>query len=236
MFAISKRIGCALLLTSAASAFAVDDLPERKSFYRAYEVSITNATQGQSFTPQLLVTHAKDLALFELGQPASTQLEVLAEGGSTGEFTQSLMELGQQVSDVQTIDGLIVPGATASTVVLATRGTPVLSIAAMMIPTNDTFMSLNAAKLPRWGTKTFYVPAYDAGTEENDQLCIHMPGPRCGGEGYSPEPSVNDEGFVYISNGFHDLGSEDAAGNEILSPVKYDWRNPVAKVVVKRLY
>ena len=106
----------------------------------------------------------------------------------------------------------------------------------MLIPTNDTFVALDSGVLPRRGSRTFFIQAYDAGTEENDQLCINSPGPRCGGEGVSPDPMLGDEGFVHVSNGFHDLGADDGNGNERLQPFTYDWRNPVAKVVVKRVY
>jgi hypothetical protein len=40
---------------------------------------------------------------------------------------------------------------------------------------------------------------------------------------------------VFIGNGFHDLGEQDEAGNEVLGPFLYDWRNPVALVKVRRV-
>lgn len=81
------------------------------------------------------------------------------------------------------------------------------------------------------------VPAYDAGTEYNDQNCAYIPGPQCGGggEGYSAGPGEGDEGFVHIGNGFHDLGEKDQSGNEILDPKTYDWRNQVARITVRRM-
>ena len=51
-----------------------------------YEVTITNLTPGQTFTPQLIVTHSRDYRMFTPGQPASEALEILAEGGATGPF------------------------------------------------------------------------------------------------------------------------------------------------------
>ena len=77
------------------------------------------------------------------------------------------------------------------------------------------------------------VPAYDAGTEANDQNCANIPGPRCGGTGYVAEAGEGDEGFIHIGNGFHELGSEDADGSEILGPQTYDWRNNVARITVR---
>jgi hypothetical protein len=90
-------------------------------------------------------------------------------------------------------------------------------------------------KLPKKGSVSYLAPAYDAGTEKNDQNCLHIPGGAdCAGEGLSI-PSEMDEGFVYIGNGFHDLGDMDAEGNVILGPMMYDWNNPVALVTIKSI-
>ena len=45
------------------------------------EVSITNLTQGNYFTPRLVVAHTDAADLFEVGTPASTALAWLAEAG-----------------------------------------------------------------------------------------------------------------------------------------------------------
>lgn len=206
-----------------------------EGYKRLYEVSITNITKGQTFTPQLVATHTPHIRLFELGEAASDELATLAESGNTAPITGVLQSAGFKVADVQTIGGLLAPGATATIDLEAFPYTRRLSVAAMLIPTNDTFVGGDALTLPRRGSRTFYLQAYDSGTEFNDQKCINIPGPRCGGEADSA-PAATDEGFVHVSNGFHDLGDQDAGGNEILKPFTYDWRNPVAKVVVKRVY
>jgi hypothetical protein len=105
----------------------------------------------------------------------------------------------------------------------------------MMIPTNDSFVAMNRMKLPRSGAVQQMVPAYDAGTEYNDQNCANIPGPTCGGEGNSPGPNDTDEGFVHIGNGMHELGDEDAQGNQLIDPKTYDWRNSVARITVRRM-
>jgi hypothetical protein len=105
----------------------------------------------------------------------------------------------------------------------------------MLIPTNDTFFALNQQRLPLRGSATYLVPAYDAGSEANDQNCANIPGPRCGGAGSSPGNNEGDEGFVHIGNGFHELGSVGENGAEVLGPLMYDWRNPVARITVRRV-
>lgn len=191
-----------------------------------YEVSITNMTQAQSFTPQLVVTHPGNVRLFRIGNEARETLEILAEGGDTGPLTE---RLAPAVDEATTLDGLLAPGQTTTTTISAESGRRFLSVAAMMIPTNDTFMALNRARLPAVGASEYLVPAYDAGTEANDQDCANIPGPTCGGVGYVGAPGEGDEGFVHISNGFHDLGGD------TLSPEIYDWRNPVARITVRRM-
>lgn len=68
-------------------------------------------------------------------------------------------------------------------------------------------------------------PAYDAGSEPNDEQCVNIPGPVCGGAGGSPD--TGGEGYVHIHAGIHGIGDLVAADR--------DWRNPVAKVVIKRV-
>jgi len=200
-----------------------------------YEVTITNVTKGQSFTPQLVATHDASVSLFTLGEPASLPVEIVAEAGDTTPLSEALLNLGRHVQDVTTIPGLLGPGQTISVTVEANGYHRYLSAIAMLIPTNDNFFAVNALRLPVWGEVVTESVAYDSGTELNDQNCANIPGPRCGGEGHSPGPNDGDEGFVYISNGFHDLGAVDEAGNEILRPHVYDWRNPVAIIKVRRV-
>ncbi len=200
-----------------------------------YEVTITNITKAQSFTPSVVAIHDRSVAIFRSGAPAGLPLEILAEAGDTSPLTTALLAQGAAVGAVQTIPGLLGPGQTKTLVIESPRFQRYISVAAMLIPTNDNFYALNGALLPLFGSETYTVPAYDSGTEANDQACANIPGPRCGGEGYSPGPNPGDEGFVFIGNGFHDLGSTDEQGGEVLMPFDYDWRNPVARVTIRRM-
>ncbi len=226
LFYLCLGAGAALI---AGSAWAVDEPPKE----RTYEVTITNITKGQTFTPQLIAAHKGSIQLFQAGEPAGLPLEILAEAGDTTPVAEVLTASGK-ASAVETIDGLLEPGQSVSMTFSAARGDRFFSMAAMLIPTNDTFVALNRVPLPRRGAWTRTAIAYDAGTEDNDQNCLNIPGPRCGGEGHSPGPNVGDEGFVYVSNGFHNLPA--AEEGEVLGPLVYDWRNPVARVVVRRIH
>lgn len=223
---LNKTLAAMSLAFFAGSAMAQDTAN--------YQVTITNLTSGQSFTPQLVVTHPVQALIFRLGQPASPELEILAESGDTGPLTDTLNAIATEVT---TIPGLLGPGERASVVIAGDPAAGFISVAAMLIPTNDTFVALNRVRLPRAGAIARLVPAYDAGTEFNDQNCANIPGPQCGGagEGNSPGPNESDEGFVHIGNGIHELGDEDEAGNRIIGPQTYDWRNSVARITVRRM-
>lgn len=217
----------AAVLMSAIGVPAIADgkLDDARERGRVFEVTVTNITRGQTFTPILVATHSPKVAFFRLGEPASPGLALLAEDGSPSLLASELASTGQ-VLDAQTIPGLLAPGASATVTVRARGRFDQLSVAAMLIPTNDSFMALDRLSLPwRGGAVSRLLRGYDAGSEPNDEICANIPGPRCGGEGSSP--AVDGEGYVYVSNGMHGIGD--------LSAAVYDWRNPVARVVVRRV-
>lgn len=191
-----------------------------------YKVTVTNLTKGESFTPILAASHKKTISFFTLGEEALPELGQLAESGNVEPLNELLSGLPKLVKDTTTTEGLLAPGASTSFTIKASPRFDRLSIAAMLIPTNDTFFALNNKALPKRGKRQFLVYAYDAGTEPNDELCANIPGPPCFGVGDSPD--VNGEGYVYISPGIHGEGD--------LVRSAYDWRNPVAQVVIQRIH
>ena len=188
-----------------------------------YEVTVTNITRGSFFTPILVASHRPGVELFALGQPASTELAILAEGGDTMPLDQTLLG-NSNVVDTGHSDGLLGPGQSVTVRVSAGNANRI-SLAAMILPTNDGFIALNGVAIPRSGSQTFIVNGYDAGSEPNDELCVSIPGPQCGGEGGSP--GTGGEGFVHIHAGIHGIGDLQAAD--------YDWRNPMASVTVQKV-
>jgi hypothetical protein len=191
-----------------------------------FVVTITNLTQGQIFTPIVAASHKRSVKLFQLGEPASEPLEILAEAGDTGPL-KTMLGQSTAVLDIADSGAPLPPGASV-TLSLAARGTfRFVSVAAMLVPTNDGFFALNGVEGPNGrDVLTQYSPAYDAGTEVNDELCTHIPGPplACAGEGFNP--ARGDDNFVHIHPGIHGIGN--------LAPARYDWRNPVARIVIRR--
>jgi hypothetical protein len=196
-----------------------------------YDVTITNLTKEQTFTPILVVSHMPSVDLFQPGQPASPELEAIAEAGNIMPMDALLGTL-PQVRDTNTNGALLGPGESVTIAVEAGGPFDRISLAGMLLPTNDTFVAVRSLRIGP-ASLMAHALAYDAGTEFNDQNCAQIPGPLCMGEGLSA-PAPDDEGFIHVSNGFHDLGTADETGNAILLPFDYDWRNPVASVSVVR--
>jgi hypothetical protein len=218
---LSRRL---VLAGLAAAAFGGAQASEPRW---TYEVTVTNLTYRQQFTPLLLATHRPELRLFELGAPARPELATLAEEGNVAPL-RSLLDTNPQVTATTAGGGLLDPG---KSVTLTIRGNPWrdrLSLAAMLIPTNDAFVALDAVPLPLPGHPDKHVAiAYDAGSEVNDEQCSSIPGPlfaECGGSGGGARVG-NGEGFVHVHRGMHGIGS--------FQPSVRDWRNPVARVTVR---
>ena len=190
---------------------------------RQYEITFTNITHGAILTPPIFATSTSQIDVFELGEPASLGLEMLAEGGMTDELKAELEAVGLQ--DVLQTEAPVMPGESI-TVKLEGNRRSHLNLASMLLPTNDGFVALNGPQIwQRKGEMEFYLAAYDAGTEENDELCTSIPGPQCGGEGYNEDPG---EGMVVPHPGIHGEGD--------LSRRTYNWGDPVAKVTVRVVY
>lgn len=206
-------------ILSNASVFA--DSSQSKAMY---EVTITNITHGEIFTPIMVASHKAGIRLFKTGEPASTELEILAESGSTAALTESLNAQG--ALDVVTSADVLPPGQSVTLLVKRSHKQDHISVASMLVPSNDAFFAVNGIQGPRRNGHTRIVmsPAYDAGSENNDELCANIPGPPfiCTGEGYN---ETTGEGYVFIHPGIFGVGD--------LVPADHDWKNPVAKIVIR---
>ncbi len=219
-------LGVAVVLT-AVTFFAGPALAQERGF----EVTVTNLTRGQQFTPILVASHRGGVRLFDLGSPATAELATLAEEGNTAPL-MALLGGMPEVHDIATSAGLLNPGASVTIFVEAGGRFDRVSIASMLIPTNDGFFAVNDQEGPN-GTRTLtlFSPAYDAGSEINDELCASIPGPffdECGGPGGGAMTAGGEEGYVHIHAGIHGIGDLNAS--------ERDWRNPVAKISIRRVH
>lgn len=212
-----------LLMISVGSALAFKSDEKGKTF----DVTVTNLTRGQQFTGILVASHKEGVNLFDLGAAASDELATLAETGDTGPLT-ALLTANSGVNQVVTMGPLLDPGETRTITIEGGGKFKYVSVAAMLIPTNDAFFALNGVKGLSGKAQTFLSPAYDAGSEVNDELCSSIPGPfhvECAGPGGGGAPGEG-EGFVHIHAGMHGIGDMDAS--------ERDWRNPVAEITISK--
>jgi len=218
-------LGMVAAVGLAGPVTAGDDGNDSREFY---EITVTNLTSGQIFTPLLAVSHRSGVSLFTPGQVASSELATLAESGNTVPLERAL-RANRRVADTDTAPDVLGPGQSV-TLTVRTRGRfNRVSLAGMLVPTNDALVAVNGVRGPNNRNDVrLRVPAYDAGSEENDELCANIPGPPflCNGVGESA-PAAGDEGFVHIHRGIHGGGDLDEAVR--------DWRNPVADIVIRRV-
>lgn len=221
LVSLGAVLGLALMLTVGGVAAVSSDSGGNQE----YQVTITNLTRGESFTPVLVASHQEGVGLFHLGDAASGQLTAVAEEGDTGPF-EDLLSSMSEVKDISTSVGLVGPGESVTVGIEAGGSFDHFSLVSMLIPTNDGFFAINNTEFPKGKeTLVLYSPVYDAGSETNDEICANIPGPVCGGAGLSPMD--DGEGYVHIHSGIHGIGD--------LTPNDYDWNNPAAKITIAKV-
>jgi hypothetical protein len=227
---ISAALAAAFLFTSGFANAA------------QFNVRIINLTNGIWYTPFLVVAHPDGSSLFTVGQPASANLQVMAEGGDISGLVADVTAMGATFAE-NPAAGLL-PPAMSTNVDLNTDGTAnvLLSVVAMLLPTNDAFAALNSVTIPTSpGTYVFDAPAYDAGTEANDEQITGGGAPGAAGIPADPGGLAGTGGTgvagadantnVHIHR--NTLGDTDsAAGASDLDSRVHRWLNPVLRVVV----
>lgn len=211
---LCKRLLSVLTLSAATLSIAHAEL---------YQVTVTNLSRGQILSPVFAATHRGNVALFTSGEPASPELAALAQDANTDLLTD-LLSASPNVHEIAHGSGPILPGKSETLIIHSNYRARFISLASMLVTTNDAFIAVNRMKLPL-RSSTLTVPAYDAGAEANDESCNYIPGPPCGNANAASD--VEGEGFVHIHSGIHGVGDLNAA--------QYDWRNPVAKVTIRRI-
>ena len=212
------------------------------AFGGGIHVSITNLTTGTYFTPLLVASHDGDNSMFAAGEPASSSLEIMAECGDISGLVADMNSVGADTL-VNPAGGLLAPGATATGTLMPSRHNRYLSLAAMLLPTNDGFVGLDSLPIPRAsGTYIYDLYGYDAGTEVNDEILFTescdastpgIPDDPSGlsGTGGTGVASVEPNLTVHIHRGI--VGDLDPAGGPSdLSSAYHDWKNPVARLVI----
>lgn len=207
-----------------------------------FNVRIINLTNGIWYTPFLVTAHPAGTSLFTSGQPASASLQAMAEGGDISGLVADMQAMGATIAE-NPAAGLLPPAMSAN-VDMNTDGTDnvMLSVVAMLLPTNDAFAGLNSMSIPTApGTYVVDLPAYDAGTEANDEMITGggMPGAAgipadpggLAGTGGTGAAVADANSSVHIHR--NTLGDTDATGGASdLDSRVHRWLNPVVRVIV----
>lgn len=238
MFGLSKKEYLRLMTVSALALTLMacgsdDDDPEPTPpappvpVNVSYEVTVTNLTNAQPLSPVAVVLHQEG-NLFMIGEAASVELETMAEGGDNSAL------LGLDVVEASASGAApIGPGASETILVTIEDVTDAkLSVATMLVNTNDAFSGLNALDLSQlavgdvWSSR---MRAYDSGTEANSEAAGTIPGPADNGTGFVAER--DDVDFVAAHPGV--VTSSDNLSTSVLnSQHKFD--NPVMSITVTR--
>ena len=207
------------------------------------DIEMTNLTHGSYFTPILVAAHPANNSLFTPGDAASANLQAMAEGGDISGLIADMEAAGATLTS-NPAGGLLAPGTSASTTLNtdSAASNTHLSIVAMLLPSNDGFMGMNAIEIPtEIGTYVYQLNAYDAGTEANNELV----GSGAPGEAGFPVPGpVGDstgsggagidalaEGFVHIHRGALGDDMTEGGSSDMVNTV-HRWLNPVIRVVL----
>lgn len=206
------------------------------------DITITNLTTGTYFTPLLVAAHPKNVHLFQPGVAASMNLQAMAEGGDISGLSADMDAIGANTS-VNPAAGPLAPGASTSLKLYTSGANKALSITAMLVPTNDGFVGLDALPIPKKpGTYTYTLNGYDAGTEANDEIVNGggtpgvpgIPGDPGGRNGTGALGVTSSEAntVVHIHPGI--IGDDNPSGgrSDLVDSV-HRWHNPVAKLVIR---
>ena len=210
---------------------------------RRYRVTIMNLSETQPLSPPVVATHAKGFTMFEVGKLASRGLEAIAENGD-----ESLMANRYRNSPMATdVVDVAMPLTRHGTMVgdfrssysfeIEAREHDRLSLAAMLICSNDGFTGLNSVKLPKKGRRMYHLRAYDAGTEDNTEMSADIVDgcSALGAVALSGDPNGNENDAVDTTphdvirphRGILGVGDLDASSHAI--------DNKVGKVIIELL-
>ena len=210
-----------------------------------YEVTIDDLTQGQPLTPPVVATHRAATGMFTVGQPASFALKEIAENGN---LAPMIAQLGadKHVSDSVAAAAPLVPDGlpgsamfddSVTLTVTASEGAKFLSVASMLICTNDGFTGVDSLRLPKRVGDAIVVRSagYDAGTERNTEdfadivpPCQGLVGVSSGEPGTgTSNPALAQRGVIHHHPGI--------TGGADLVPAIHGWIDPVAEITVERV-
>ena len=237
----SRLIAAVALAALMAAAPAAADGGYDSGDPRTYEVTLRNLAGSQPISPPVVVTHDRDTRFWQRGQEAAAELIAIAEDGDPGPATAWLSGLAGVTDVVNVGQPLTRRGTTfgdfSDTVTITITAAPGdrLSLAGMLICTNDGFVGLDSVRLKSSKRTTVrYARAYDAGSEVNTERSEDIVDPcsALGPVALDGDDNGNDndgpdaDGVVTRHRGI--------VGESDLLPA-HNWRSRVVQVSIKRI-
>jgi len=193
----------------------------------SYTVMVTNLTYAQPLSPIAVVLHG-DNKMWTTGEAASVALENLAEGGDNSDFIADSNVLASSSGD-----GVLLPSMTSTITITTTdRLATNLTIATMLVNTNDAFSGLTGVDISSMAIdeqKSWNLNVYDAGTELNSESVGTIPGPADGGTGF--DITRDDVNFVAYHSGV--VSQDDGLSSSVLTQA-HRFDNPTLMITITR--
>ncbi len=192
-----------------------------------FSIQVTNLTNAQPLSPIAAIAHT-DGMLWQIGEPASAALELMAEGGDNSQLLAIDAALVASSSE-----NPLPPGELITLMLTAEQLDSLkISLATMLVNTNDAFTGLNAIDVSSLAVDESLSRisfAYDAGTEANSEAAGTIPGPADSGEGYNEMRDDIDRVAMHPGVVSQDDG---LTSSVLIGQHKFD--NPIARITITR--
>ena len=226
------------LSLATVMVFALVGCPQGGPFQAAYMITVENLSATQPIAPIVAATHSSKTWMFRDGEQASDALVTMAEEGNPMPMADRVAA-DPKVTDFFNVGmPLTRNGTTAGdfsdsvTFTLNARHGDLLSLAGMLIVTNDGFAGIDATGLPKSGSKVVYAVGYDAGSEENTEVSEDLVDEASQlGPGALPGDPNGNASVDTVPQAAVSLHPNIAGGGD-LTPETNGWLDPVLRVTI----
>lgn len=229
-----------LIIGAAALTMMIAGLPAGadNDELTTYEVTITNLAVSQPISPPVVVTHERGVHFWQRNRAASAGIVAIAEDGDPSVAVAEL-EGAPGVTDVVNVGQPLTRSGTVFdvftdtvTIEIDAHHSDRLSLAGMLICTNDGFAGLDSVPVPNNGdSHRFFARAYDAGSEVNTERSEDIVDPcsALGPVALAGDPNGNENAAVdadgVIRNHRGIVGESDLL-------IAHNWRPRVLEVTI----
>ena len=145
-----------------------------------YQVKIENLTANQLFSPPMFISHDASYRLLPAPQVRQQRGGPDRRDGRHRARPPCVQRTRAVCSTCRPPRGRLPPGESVTVTVRSPRWAR-LSLATMLVQTNDGFVGVNGLRLKGLSARSFNLRALDAGTEANNEMAAYVPGPPFGG-------------------------------------------------------